>query len=255
MAGHDEADGDETPFRWRNCRADIDACRHDVTIELYLADVVLPALATLDARIALLGESEDAGDVFFQRDVEEVVIETKLAFGLSIQSIWERQLRAYLKGCATELHPDVDMARKLEKADWGELAEHFLQLRGIRLDAFPSYPALDTLQHLGNACRHGDGASALELARRRPDLWRTWPPLPEFMGVSDPVPQTVAMIDLPVARLHEFVAAIAGFWRDATYIYNESIERKHESLERHLVRERRERVWRPTAAKAQGRET
>lgn len=88
MAGHDEADGDETPFRWRNCRADIDACRHDVTIELYLADVVLPALATLDARIALLGESEDAGDVFFQRDVEEVLIETKLAFGLSIQSIW-----------------------------------------------------------------------------------------------------------------------------------------------------------------------
>lgn len=53
---------------------------------------------------------------------------------------------------------------------------------------------------------------------------------------------------IPVERLGRFVSAIAGFWRDTEYIYNESISRKHESLERRLAEERLTRAWLPQAA-------
>ena len=50
-------------------------------------------------------------------------------------------------------------------------------------------------------------------------------------------------MDIPIEALREFVAAIASFWRDIGYIYNESIERKHPSLEARLAQERVERQW------------
>jgi len=246
-----EDNADETPFRWRNCHADIGTWRHAQTLELLLTDVIRPGLENLGAKIVALGESDDPGDIFFQSDVEEMLNETKLTYALAIQSIWERQFRAYVKGVARDLRPDLDLERKLEKADWNSLTGQFRRLRGIRLEAFPSFPALDTLQHLGNACRHGDGDSARILAARCPDLWKTYPPLPDAFGGPVDVPRTVALIDLPVARLHEFVEAIARFWRDASYIYNESIERKHESLVKQLECERHEREWLPTIAMAE----
>jgi hypothetical protein len=52
-------------------------------------------------------------------------------------------------------------------------------------------------------------------------------------------------MDVPIEAIARFVAAIAAFWVDATYIYNESIPRKHPSLETRLGRERMERAWRP----------
>ncbi len=253
MTDEAEARAEETPFRWRNCRADIEAWRHSITVELYLNDVVLPALEAIESKAVRVGQSDIPGAPFAQGDLEMVLTEAKLAFGLSIQSIWERQFRAYLKTCARELRPGSGLEDKLEKAGWSELTTRFGTLRGIRLEDFPSYPALDTLHHLGNACRHGDGASAQELARRCPDLWRIYPPMPDvFAPPLDPPPKTVALIDLPIARLQEFVAAIAAFWRDAGYIYNESVEPKHENLERRLEQDRRERAWRPTAALAIG---
>jgi hypothetical protein len=61
-------------------------------------------------------------------------------------------------------------------------------------------------------------------------------------------PPSVALMDVPVDRLRAFIVAIAAFWDDAEYIYNESIEQKHPSLEAKLVQERSERSWRPEAA-------
>ncbi len=52
-------------------------------------------------------------------------------------------------------------------------------------------------------------------------------------------------MDIAVDRLRSFVDAIAAFWLDAEYNYN---ERKHPSLEARLVRERAERSWLPQAA-------
>ena len=76
------------------------------------------ALATLRTKIEALGLSENPGDVFAQADTEDLLNETKRAFGLSIQSFWERQLRAYLTGCATELRPGDNLAGKVAKAEF-----------------------------------------------------------------------------------------------------------------------------------------
>ena len=67
-----------------------------------------------------------------------------------------------------------------------------------------------------------------------------------MVQASGPLP--VALMDVPIERLRAFVEAVATFWDDAEYIYNESIERKHPSLEARLARERTERNWRPQAA-------
>jgi hypothetical protein len=242
-----------TPFHWTNCFADVEACKHDLTIQSYFNDVIAPALATLEAKIAELAESDWPGSVFAHADMQVMLRESKIAFGLSIQSIWERQLRSYLRGCLRDLRPGEGLEAKIEKANWKELQKWFRELRGIALDAFPSFPMLDALQHLGNACRHGDGDSANELARRFPDLWLVTPappPMPHLPpGTSAPSPSLrVASMDIPVARLSEFVAAISSFWRDHEYIYNESIDRKDEGLERRLIKERAERDWVPQAA-------
>lgn len=95
---------------------------------------------------------------------------------LAAQSIWERQRRTYLVSCARELRPELP-ANRIERADWVGLCKLFEDLRGIGLNAFPSFEALDTLQFLGNACRHGDGLSAAELSQCCPDLWRPVSPM------------------------------------------------------------------------------
>jgi len=234
------------PFQWQNCYADVVASRHDRTIAAYLEDVILPALSALDRRIEDLGGREEPWAVFERSDVEDVRRETKMAFALAVQSIWERQLRSYLAGCAREIRPDL-AARKIERADWAGLRRLFRELREIALESFPSFEALDALQLLGNVCRHGDGASAEELALRCPDLWRPVVPMPFPGAPSNLNLQRVDMMEVPLERLRLFVGAIAEFWQDAEYIYNESISSKHPSLEATLAQERLARKWLPQA--------
>lgn len=235
-------------FRWKNCYADVVASKHGVGVQSFFDDVVMPAIHSLEEKIATLGRSDNPGDAFAQADTADVLQETKMAFGLSIQSIWERQVRGYLRGCAEELRPGEGRATQVTTANWEKLSALFLELRGIRLDAFPSFAELDTLHLLGNVCRHGDGPSAVELAKRCPELWPVYSPTPFENEPPVPGPPPAALMDLPVSRLRAFVVAVARFWGDAEYIYNESIERKHPSLEARLVRERAERSWRPIAA-------
>jgi hypothetical protein len=240
------------PFRWKNCYADVAAWKHGVTVQSFFDDVIAPTIHALEKKIAALGRSENSGDAFAQADMQDVLQETKMAFSLSVQSIWERQLRGYLRGCAEELRPEEGLAAQAAKGNWEKLCSLFLELRGIRLEAFPSFAQLETLHLLGNACRHGDGPSAVELAKRCPELWRVYLPMPfdDHPLHSDPPP--VAAMDVPADRLRAFVVAIATFWDDAEYIYNESIEQKQPSLEAKLKRERAERSWRPKATPASG---
>jgi len=175
----------------------------------------------------------------------EVLREAKMAFALSIQSIWERQIRAYLFGCARELRPGSPLADKAGTSNWKELLGLFRELRGIKLESFPSFEALDLLHHFGNACRHGDGNSAIQLSRRCRDLWSATPPLPLELPAAPPIVPSVATMDIPIERLRSFVDAIALFWIDIEYIYKESIEKKHENLEKHLTIERAARTWFP----------
>jgi hypothetical protein len=234
-----------TPFRWKNCLADVLASKHNLTIKSFLDNVVQPSIQFLEDKIAELGRSEDETAIFEISDMQEVLRETKLAFCLSVQSIWERQFRSYLRGCARDLQPGRNLAEQVEKANWENLCALFQELRGIRLSEFPSYRELETLHLLGNACRHGDGTSAIQLLERAPELWPTFPPMPpEFQTHPRSLP-SVAMIDIPVARINSLVDAVVNFWLDTEYIYNESIERKHPRLEARLILERAERTWRP----------
>lgn len=237
-----------TIFRWKNCRADIYASKHDLTIQSFLDNVVQPSIQFLEAKISELHCSEDETVIFEISAMDDVLRETKLAFCLSIQSIWERQLRGYLKGCANQLRPEDNLDEKIEKADWPKLCSIFLTLRGIALSQFPSYKELEILHLLGNACRHGDGASAVRLLERDPGLWPPQPPMPPEFQVQPEITRPVAMMDIPTSRIIAFVEAIVMFWGDMEYIYNESIARKHPSLEARLVIERSERSWLPQAA-------
>lgn len=94
------------PFRWKNCHADVATSKHGQIAQAFLREVVEPALTTLDRQLAEFQSSDDPGDVFAQEDVEELQRATIMAFCLSLQSLWERQIRAYLLGCAKELRPD-----------------------------------------------------------------------------------------------------------------------------------------------------
>lgn len=239
-----------TIFRWTNCYADVLTSKHDLTIRSYLDDVIYPALATIEHKIAELGRSDWPGHRFAQSDMEDMLQEAKLAFGLSIQSIWERQLRSYLRGCAFELRKDDPIGGRIDKADWKDLQRLFRLLRGIELESFPDFPTLDALQHLGNACRHGDGASARWLADHCPDLWPAPTPPPPGFDMNLSASRPVAAMDIPLERLRSYAEAIAGFWRDTAYIYRESINRKDAHLEAQLAGERRERPWVPRAASA-----
>lgn len=234
-----------TPFRWTNCYADVQTSMHDKTIRAYFDDVIAPSIDTLEQRVGELKESDDPLDMFIQSDTLDVLQETKLAFALSIQSIWERQLRAYLAGCAKELRPNENLKNKVEKANWDALQRIFRDLRGLRLDSFPSFALLDILQHLGNACRHGDGNSAIRLHQRSPNLWKPTPPMPDGFGVTGSEPPSVSLLDVSLEHLRQFTESVAQFWDDTTYIYNESIERKHPSLEARLALERKTRRWIP----------
>ena len=237
-----------TYFRWKNCFADVQTSKHDITIRAYFDDVIVPSIGTLEQRISDLGQSDDPIDMFIQSDTLDVLQEAKMAFALSIQSIWERQLRTYLVGCARELHPTVNLKKQLEKASWDALKNNFRELRGLTLESFPSFPLLERLQHLGNVCRHGDGKSAIQLHQLCPELWRPIPPMPVGLGEASDDPPSVRSIDISLEHLREFVDAIAQFWDDTTYIYHESIEPKHPSLEAKLVRERKTRQWFPNAS-------
>jgi hypothetical protein len=235
-------------FTWKNCQADIGTARHGLTVQGYVKDVVVPAIRTLEEKISDLEKSDDPVAAFEMADVESILREAKMAFALSIQSIWERQLRVYLEGCARELRKDESLTARVLSMNWEKLCALFHDLRDIRIEDFPSFAELDTLQLLGNACRHGDGASAQELARRCPELWPAPMPPDIFVPAGEPSPKLVSQIEIPTEKLRHFADVIAAFWDDAEYIYCESLQRKHPNLEARLVRERVERKWRPRAS-------
>jgi hypothetical protein len=222
-----------------------------------LNDVITPSLQALVLRIEELSKGTEPWHVFALTDVELVLNETKKAFALSVQSIWERQLRDYLKGCASELHPQkIRLAKEIEAANWRQLCNHFYELREIQLSDFPSYEKLEILQYLGNVCRHGEGTSANELRERCPDLWPLSQPTlflsedergKHLLRQSPQDQRPLYRMEISIKHLRDFVCAIAEFWRDAEYIYNESIISKHPSLEARLVKERAQRQWMPKA--------
>lgn len=232
------------PFRWKNLSADIHSFPHLRVVQEFHDQVIEPSLAALEAQMALWAQDEEPAAAFMVSDCEDLRRATTMAFCLSIQSLWERQIRGYLIGCAKELEPDdASLLKKVISGPWSGFSAIFERLRGIPLTAFDSYLELDFLQLLANACRHGDGPSAVELWKLHPELWpetsiQLWDKNEPAVAESSPIDQAVVSHEL----LTRFVRAIVEFWSDMEYIYNESITVKHWSLKKRLSVERQQRA-------------
>lgn len=237
-------------FRWKNCMADVYNYRYGAVAKEFLTLVVNPSLDALDAQVDEWGKSDDPASEFIISDLGELIYKTRMAFCLSIQSLWEQQIRTYLSGCQQELginpFPVSNRrgANSVQAVYWGdELNTVFEKLRSITLPSFASYKSLDLLMLVGNVCRHGDGSSSARLWSIRPDLWPDYhDPDNEFLRstLTDQAPPVHSM-QIPREMLEDFVDNICLFWEDTNYIYEESIERKHPSLEARLVVKRAER--------------
>src|SRR5579859_3892584 len=143
---------------------------HAVRVRAYYKEVIRPALATLDAQIGAWKGSSDVGAPFAEDDARQLRRATIEAFCLALHSIWERQLRGYLQAC----DPLANLGVDLQRITWNDLQDTFFRLRGIRMEAFDSFPVLDLLQLVGNACRHGDGPAARALFELAPEFWPIW---------------------------------------------------------------------------------
>lgn len=230
--------------RWKNSFADVLTSKHGLMVQQYLRDVVEPALRALDEQIRRWADCDEGGACFAQADAEDLLSATVEAFCLSIQSLWERQLREYLCGSARYLNSGSDQ-NKIQRANWSELNAIFLELRGVSLDEFDSYEVLDLLQVLGNACRHGDGKSSNDLFKRCPELWPDLSDMPLLRGGTESLepisPPSFSSVIIPKEFLVRFITAIAWFWDDTEYIYLQSLERKHPSVDSRIIAMREER--------------
>lgn len=235
---------------WNNLQADVHLGQHAEAVRLYLERVAAPALQAIDARCEELSQSPDPGAAFEQSDIETLRRSTIEAFILSVQSLWEKQLRTFLKACAHELQHGDAYLISLETDDWLGLTKRFHELRGLSMEAFDSFFDLDRLQLLGNACRHGDGKSARRLYDRWPELWPK--PSSAFPAFPDAPHTTIAKSDvrrfsqavLSRSVLDRMTHAVIWFWDDHTYIYTNSIKRKHHSVEATLTKMRSARALR-----------
>lgn len=235
-------------FTWSNLYADVTAAMHDRSIQLYLETVINPALDAIERQISGLRIDEEPALAFLEADLRSLQAETIKAFVLSIQSIWERQLRCFLIQCAKDLK-QAETCRSIEKEPWANLPDRLLKLRGISLRAFYSFSDLDLLHLLGSACRHGDGGAARDLYEREPGLWPYWPVQLPSEWVAPPALShpPFAMIEIPRVFLARFTNAIVWFWEDLTYIYENSIQKKDPSVHKSLALMRQARAARSKA--------
>lgn len=217
---------------WKHLDADVQAWSNQLTSRAFMADIVEPALALLETKIDTLSRSDDAGDAFRCADTREIQRATAMAFCLSIQSIWERQIRSYLTACIRQTTGD---AAKIAKTNEGKWEDIFLGVRGIGPATFKCYPELQTMQKLANVCRHGDGRSANDLWKSNKEFWPVEPSLPPFPGMPaifrdpDVAPRSELTV-IPLARLRAFSEAIFDFWEEVRYLSLGSIIDKHPTL-------------------------
>ena len=231
--------------KWKNCNADGGKWWYGRLVTEFLNDIIQPSLRVLDARIESWSRSDDPAAPFHLNDINELYQVTTTAFCLSIQSVWERQIRSYVRACAIELKSDNEVVRKTHGGHWKDLDILFFRLRGFYLSRFPEYRYLNLLQLLANVCRHGDGPSSERLWHDHPEFWPNQTKRPERRRSTMPSDQEVppaSAIEIPCSQLQLFVDAIVSFWQEIEYTYLENIQQKHESVKEKLVKLRLERT-------------
>lgn len=173
----DQSDNDITNYAWLDHDSIGFPDAHRASLKLFRESVVQPSLQALDVEITKLQGSDDQATVFFSNDYAELFQTTVEGYLISVQSMWERGLRAMLIRREEKL-AQTPQPQALERATWGgkspNLQDHFIRLMGVPLYAFYSYSDLDLLQNLGSAIRHGDGAAARKVHQLCPKLWFNW---------------------------------------------------------------------------------
>lgn len=242
------ADG-RAQFRWRNCYGDVIASRYDLVVMDYWRKVVEPALRSAEEEVKHWARIDEGGACFVHANLVDQRAVTAAAMCLSLQSIWERQLRQYLLSCVGYAAAEAGLRAKIQCVPWDQLQALFCTARGVSMSAFLPYPHLDLLMLLGNVCRHGDGGSARKLWASHPELWpdscRT--PLPDLIALEagvvkmvEPSAPSASQINITTSMLERFATSIADFWTMVEYLYNESVQihNKDPFLEKKLVEDR-----------------
>lgn len=226
------------PHEWKHSVADVYASKYGTIAQEFLALVVTPSLDALERRWQEFDRGGDKlEEAFASLGHAELVNKTNSAFCLSIQALWERQLRGYLRLCP---NAGIEL-EEVDKAKWGaQISRVFLQIRGLTLQSFDSYATLNKLNFLGNVCRHGDGKSADKLFKAHPELWPTWA---HILGPADADATPPAdLIKISRDMFTEFVNAIDVFWMDMERHGLESFGIGDEGVERRLAELRETRV-------------
>lgn len=193
---------------------------------LFRDSVVRPSLNALDFEIERLQGSANPAANSFADDYAEIFQTTVEGYLITVQSMWERSLRSMLILRGKELGQDANL-KKIERATWEILQDHFQRLMGVSLQEFRSYLDLDFLQTLANAIRHGDGPSARKLHQLRPDLWFNW--IASSQKIEAGSFQIIASLDGPEApsfnsitlsesMLEQIIESVICFWADVVNI-------------------------------------
>ncbi|WP_242169261.1 MULTISPECIES: hypothetical protein [unclassified Pseudomonas] len=214
-----------TAHPWKLSIADAYANRYGEVAQDFLNLVVEPALAGLDRKAVELAKNPDQAIASIQAlDHINLTAKTSMALCLGIQSVWEQQLRSYLRNCIGSLQLGDELQKRLDDVKWGDkMNSLFLDVRGIDFQSFDSYGHLDLLQTLGNVCRHGEGKSAMKLRKNHTGLWPHWADTVKYPNVPVTYRAPVDGIRIPVGLLRELVNAVVLFWLDMRRLGTESL--------------------------------
>ena len=213
---------------WKHSVADVYANNYGIVVQDYLGLVIEPSLQTLQRRRDALIENPATDDLIKALQVHDhAALEQKaaMAFCLAIQSLWEQQIRAYVRCCVQQFSIPGVTVDDAETKTWGEgFYAIFKAARGLELQSFKSFNQLNLLMLLGNVCRHGEGPAANSLWKKRPDLWpESIPVAPLPLPGDNPSKHTtyrppISSIEFRPELLRSLVEAVVLFWRDLEYL-------------------------------------
>lgn len=214
---------------WMPMLADAYANKYGEVAQDFLSLVVEPSLAALEQKKAeIAAQPDQALAAFHLYDHHQLILKTRMALCLGVQSLWEQQLRSYLGNCVVR-GDDATTMDKIQNASWDHrrkdqsLKHLFTEIRGLELEGFESYKRLDILQLLGNACRHGPGPSSVTLIKRYPELWPEAGARSKQFGVPAETLMPVDGTLITDALLRDLVNAVVLFWLDMRIACTEAL--------------------------------
>jgi hypothetical protein len=225
---------------WTQTSADVNAYNYGDMADSFLTTVMRPAMHALVLRRSSLSRSEDeAIAAFAVHDHDQLMTHANMSFCLAISALWEHQLREYLIDTVRQSRLQTPSEESIQGAKWDRLVKLFQDVKGIALKSFDSFDRLDTLQLLGNTCRHGDGKSARALFAKCPELWpdtlKTF-----WSGTAGPV----FFMHIPDAFIADLVDAIVLFWIDMRILSYEYLSTQGLELDTQLAQLRADRIAR-----------